>query len=42
MAHEALLERRRAWLDIRVAYRETTRDHYHVLWPKSPVNFEVS
>lgn len=38
----ALLEKRRAWLDIRVAYRETTRDHYHVLWPKSLVRFEVS
>jgi hypothetical protein len=39
---KALLEKRRAWIDIRIAYRETTRDGYHVLWPKSLVKFEVS
>jgi hypothetical protein len=39
---KALLDKRRAWLDIRIAYRETTRDHYHVLWPDNLVKFEVA
>jgi hypothetical protein len=37
-----LLEKRRAWIDVRIAYRATTRDTYSVLWPKSLTTFKVS
>ena len=41
-AVKTLLERRRAWIDIRIAFRAITRDGYNILWPKSLTTFKVS
>ena len=41
-AVKKLFEKRRAWIDIRIAYRAISRDTYNVLWPKSLMKFTVA